>query len=165
MQPPAIAAPPNLLSDARALSRTLSELIRVVQFRDRDRSCCYGISVSQCYALKGVCDAGSMTVNELSAHLYLDKSTASRIANGLVERGLLARTRDVDDGRIVRLVSTPEGSVIHQRIEEDLVREYAELLSDFDDDVRPALTELVQRLGGSFSARVDASGGSCCTIG
>ena len=43
-----------LLADAEQLSGALSELIRVIQFRDRDRACCYDISVSQCYALKRV---------------------------------------------------------------------------------------------------------------
>ena len=155
---------PQIAEDARRLSDALSELIRVVQFRDRDRACCYGISVSQCYALKGVADAGALTVNDLAAHLYLDKSTASRIANGLVERGLLARTRDPDDGRIVLLVATPEGREICERISGDLVAEYAELLGDFDPEVRSAIRRVVGRLGRSFASRVDVTGGNCCSV-
>ena len=50
-------ADPTLRADAEHLSDALSELIRVTQFRDRDRACCYDISVSQCHALKGVVDA------------------------------------------------------------------------------------------------------------
>ncbi len=50
-------------ADARLLSERVGELIRVVQFRDRDRACCYDISVSQCYALKAVNDASGLTVN------------------------------------------------------------------------------------------------------
>jgi len=136
----------------------------VVQFRDRDRACCYDISVSQCYALKGVVDAGALTINDLAAHLYLDKSTASRIANGLVERGLLARARDAEDGRVVKLVGTPEGQDVCERIETDLTFEYADLLDDFDPDVRAAMATLVGRLGRSFASRVDSTGGSCCVV-
>ncbi len=155
----------QLVADARRLSEALSELIRVVQFRDRDRACCYDISVSQCYALKGVSEAGALTINDLASHLYLDKSTASRIANGLVEAGLLARARDAEDGRVVKLVVTPGGQDVCRRIESDLVLEYAELLDDFDADVRVAITTLVGRLGRSFASRVEASGGSCCVVG
>lgn len=155
---------PTLLEDARNLSGALSELIRVVQFRDRDRACCYDISVSQCYALKGVVDADALTINDLAAHLYLDKSTASRVANGLVDKGLLARERDPVDGRIVRLVATPEGREVCDRIEGDLATEYAELLGDFDPEIRSAITKLVARLGRSFASRVEASGGSCCVV-
>jgi MarR family 2-MHQ and catechol resistance regulon transcriptional repressor len=153
-----------LLQDAHRLSGALSELLRVVQFRDRDRACCYGISVSQCYALKGVVDAGALAMNELSAHLYLDKSTTSRIANGLVSKGLMARERDSEDGRIVHLVATAEGREICARIESDLAHEYVELLEDFGPEVRTAITRLVARLGRSFSSRVETSGGSCCVI-
>lgn len=155
---------PRLVDDAANLSDALSELIRVVQFRDRDRACCYDISVSQCYALKGVVDAGALTINDLAAHLYLDKSTASRIANGLVDKGLLARTRDSEDGRIVLLVATPEGESICRRISADLAAQYTDLLSDFDPQVRAAMTRLVGRLARSFAAGVERSGGNCCVV-
>ncbi len=158
-------ADPTLRADAERLSDALSELIRVIQFRDRDRACCYDISVSQCYALKGVIDAGALTINDLAAQLYLDKSTASRVANGLVDKGLLARERDTADGRVVRLVATPEGASMCATIESDLTREYAEMLSEWDPEVRAATTRLVARLGRSFTARVEASGGSCCVVG
>lgn len=151
-------------SAARMLSERLGELIRVVQFRDRDRACCYGISVSQCYALKAVSDAGGLTVNELAGELFLDKSTASRVAHGLVDRGLLARTRDPEDKRIVRLLATEAGGLLHARIEDDLVAEYGALLEDLDPSVRGAVAEVVGRLARSFSSRVDASGGSCCVV-
>lgn len=162
--PAASADDPTLLDDARDLSDALSEMIRVVQFRDRDRACCHDVSVSQCYALEGVVDAGSLTINDLAARLYLDKSTASRVANGLVDKGLLVREQDPDDGRVVRLVATANGRHVHGRIEDDLAREYAEMLGDFDPEVRSAMTRLVGRLARSFAARVEASGGSCCVV-
>lgn len=154
----------DLHRDGRALSQALSELIRIVQFRDRDRACCYDVSVSQCYALEGVVAAGALTVNDLAGHLYLDKSTASRIANGLVERGLLERERSPDDGRVVRLVATKAGRALCARIHADLAGEYAELLGDFGEPVRHAAIEVVRRLARTFSARVDTSGGSCCVV-
>ncbi len=91
-------------------------------------------------------------------------ATASRIANGLVDKGLLARTRDAEDGRIVLLVATPEGGAICRRISADLATEYADLISDFDPQVRAAMTRLVGRLGRSFAAGVEASGGNCCVV-
>ena len=153
-----------LASDTRALSAALGSLIRVVQFRDRDRACCYDISVSQCYALEGVVQAGGLTINELAAHLFLDKSTASRIANGLVDKGLLERARDPEDGRVVRLVPTPGGLDVHAAVQGDLDDEYGALLSDLEPDVRAAVTRVVERLADSFARRVDTSGGSCCTV-
>ena len=143
----------------------LTHLLRVVQFRDRDRACCYDVSVAQCYGLKAVADNGPLTVNELSAALLLDKSTASRIAAGLEAKGYVRRDPDPDDGRVVRLSTTRAGNELHQRIEGDLQAEYSRLLADFDPEVRAGMTRLLGRLAASFAARVDASGGSCCVIG
>ena len=163
---PVLDAPadPALLEDARRLSDALGELLRVVQFRDRDRACCYDVSVSQCHALRGVVEAGALTINDLAARLYLDKSTASRIAYSLVDKGYLARERDVEDGRVINLVATPAGAALCDTIESDLTGEYAELLRDFDPEIRAAITRLVARLGRSFAASVEASGGSCCVV-
>lgn len=161
---PALTADPDLDRDAHAMGEALSDLIRVVQFRDRDRACCYDVSVSQCYALKTVADRGPLTVNELAAHLFLDKSTASRVANGLVDMGYLARARDPADGRVVRLVTTPEGRAMYERITEDLALEYGDLLADFDPEVREGLIRLLGRLARAFAARVDVRGGTCCVV-
>lgn len=155
---------PFLLEDGRELAGALSELIRVVQFRDRDRACCYDVSVSQCYALKGVVATGRMTVNDLAAHLYLDKSTTSRLAQSLVEKGYLVRERDESDGRMVHLVPTPAGAALCAAIDAGEAREYAELLADFDPAIRSEINRLVGKLGACFASSVEASGGSCCVI-
>ena len=154
----------RLLADAHGLYGALSDLLRVVQFRDRDLACCYDVSVTQCYALKAVVEGGPMTVNDLAARLYLDKSTASRVAGGLEEKGYVGRERDASDGRIVRLRATRQGEELCGRIEADLARAYARMLGDFDPEVRSAMIRLLGRLAGSFAARVDASGGSCCVV-
>lgn len=148
----------------RLVAEALAELVRVVQFRDRDRACCHDVSVSQCYALKGVVDSDGLTVNELAGYLYLEKSTASRIANGLVDRGLVARERDPDDGRVVRLVATSQGRYLAERIEGDLLEEYSELVADFDPTVRSEVADLLGRLGQALAQRVDTTGGSCCVV-
>jgi DNA-binding MarR family transcriptional regulator len=155
---------PTLLADGRALSDAVGDLIRVVQFRDRDRACCYDLSVSQFYALKAVAEGGPLTVNDLAARLYLDKSTASRVANGLEEKAYLKRRRDPEDGRVIRLHATDQGTMLCQRIDGDLASEYAGLLADLSPEVRDGVTWLVGQLTRSFSARVDASGGSCCVV-
>ena len=151
-------------SGARDLTEAMSELMRVVQFRDRDRACCYDISVSQCYALKAIIDGEGLTVNELAAHLYLDKSTASRIASGLFEKGLVGRARDPVDGRIVRLVPSETGRALCARIEQDLEDEYEELLADFGPEVRAAMVTVIRRLSRSMASRVEVSGGNCCVV-
>lgn len=155
---------PDLSDDARDLYAALTEVLRVAQFRDRDRACCYDVSVTQCYGLKTVVDVGPLTVNDLAGALYLDKSTASRLAAGLEDKGYIQRSRDPDDGRIVVLEATDAGRALSARIEADLAAEYAELLRDVGPDVRRGMVELLGRLGRSLARRVEASGGSCCVV-
>jgi DNA-binding MarR family transcriptional regulator len=122
------------------------------------------VSVSQCYALKAVVDAGRLTVNDLAAHLYLDKSTASRLAQTLVDKGYLARVRDDGDGRVVHLMPTPDGAALCAAIEIGEAVEYAQLLADFEPAIRVEINRLVARLGRCFASGVEASGGSCCVV-
>ena len=81
----------RLDADAGALHDALSELVRVYQFRDRDRICCHDISVTQCYALEALLRRGPSGLNELAAELYLDKSTASRVVATLERKRYISR--------------------------------------------------------------------------
>jgi DNA-binding MarR family transcriptional regulator len=103
-------------------------------------------------------------VNELAGALYLEKSTASRLARGLEESGLVERSPDPEDRRSVRLAATAAGRSAHAGIEADLQREYATLLEDFEPEVRSAMTQLLGRLTRAVGSRVEAEGGSCCVV-
>ena len=159
------AVDPTLERDTRALYGALSDLVRVYQFRDRDRICCYDISVSQCYALEALVHQGGMTLNELAAHLYLDKSTASRVVDSLERKEYVTRTPHPSDRRAVLLEPTPAGRELCGRIEADILAEERSLLAGFDPEVRQAMTELLARLARAASARVQTGGGSCCRVG
>ncbi len=157
-------ADPALERDVHLFNGALSDLIRVYQFRDRDRICCYDISVSQCYGLEALVRRGPMTLNDLAAHLYLDKSTASRVVDALEKKGYVARSPHPEDGRSLQLVTTAAGRDLHARIESDLVHEERGLLADFDPQARAAMIQLLGRITRAATARVEASGGSCCRI-
>jgi DNA-binding MarR family transcriptional regulator len=154
----------SIAQDAAALSQAFSELIRLVQFRDRDRACCYGLTVSQCYGLKAVCETGPLSVNDLAGALYLEKSTASRLARNLEDAGLVERTTDAEDLRSIRLSASQAGERTPAGIEAELRSEYAFLLEDFEPDVRSAMTELLGRLTRPVGSRVETEGGSCCVV-
>lgn len=147
-----------------AFHRALTELVRVYQFRDRDRICCYDVSVTQCYALEALVLRGPVTLNDLAAELYLDKSTASRVADGLERKGYAKRGPHPESRRSVLLRATEAGVELHGRIERDLLAQEAELLAEFPADVRRSMTHLLESLARATCARVEASGGVCCTI-
>ncbi len=148
-------------ADARALHRSLEDLIRLIQFRDRDRICCHGISVSQCYTLEALVMAGPLRLNALAGRLYLEKSTASRVVDGLVAKGYAERTRDPEDGRAVLVAATAQGRTLYERIEEDLVAEVRAVVADFDPEVRQGMVLVLDRLVRAAASRVEVEAGCC----
>ena len=151
----------SLQEDARDLHRVVEDLLRAVQFRDRDRICCHGVTVSQCYALEAVVQLGPMSQNRLAGRLFLDKSTTSRVVSGLEEKGLIGRSPDPDDGRVRLLEATAEGRHTCAEIEADLVAETANLVADFDPVVRQKMVRLLGRLARAAERRVTCEGGVC----
>jgi DNA-binding MarR family transcriptional regulator len=135
----------ELEADAWDLHRAIGELLRIYQFRDRSRICYYDVSVTQCHALSVVAARGPLNLNRLAAELYLDKSTASRVVDALVEKRYVERSPDPDDRRAVKLHATEQGLELHRKIERDLVEELMELLTEYDRDVRQATTRLIAR--------------------
>jgi MarR family transcriptional regulator, 2-MHQ and catechol-resistance regulon repressor len=154
----------ELETDARALRSALSDLIRVRGFRDRDRICCYDVSVTQSNALDVLAARGALTLNDLAAELFLDKSTASRIVDGLERKGYAARRDNPESRRSILIEATPEGAALQRRIECDLLDEQMRLLEDFEPEVRRAAARLIGRLARAEAERVDTSGGSCCSV-
>jgi DNA-binding MarR family transcriptional regulator len=151
-----------LQMDAFDLQAALSELVQAHQFRDRKATCRHGISVTQCYALSSVVVHWAMTLNELAAELYLDKSTASRVVDSLVEKGYVRRSRDSGDARTLSLEPTAKGIALHSRIQRDLVSEMRNLIADEIPATRSATIRLVARLARLASKKFGRKGPVCC---
>ena len=152
----------TLMRDAIRLQDALGALIRVLQSRDRERACCYDLSVSQCHALQILIKDGPLTITGLGEKLHLEKSTASRLANGLLDRGLVRKRSPESDGRVIILQVTEQGLRLSRRILNDLAEEYTDLLEGFDPAVRTALPRVLERLTGTIAGRTESSGPNCC---
>lgn len=153
----------TLETDARAFHRSLSELRRILAFRDRDLICCYGVSITQSHAL-AVLAGGPRSLNDVAAELYIDKSTASRSVKTLEEKGLVRRRANAEDARAIVLELTAAGRRTWQKIEECIVEEESELLRGFDAAARQTILQFIGRLTATVGKTVTAEGGSCCRI-
>ncbi|HXT19763.1 MAG TPA: MarR family transcriptional regulator [Thermoanaerobaculia bacterium] len=159
---PHAAADPGLDADALALHRVLSDLTRMLQFRDRDRICCHDVSVTQCYALEALVGRGELTLNELARELYLDKSTASRVVDALVAKGYAERGPHPQDGRAVRLTPTRAGRKLYETIDAELLGEVRGVVGGFPPAVRQSMAEVLRRLVRAAGPRLAADGGGTC---
>lgn len=142
-----------LHEDAVALHAALTELVRLYQFRDRDRICCHDVSITQCNALEILVERGPSRSQALADALRLDKSTTTRVVDALVRKGYAQRRPDPDDARAVELSVTASGRALYERINGELIDQQAELLRDLDHDVRAAATALISRLARAAQAR------------
>ena len=158
---PSLKGRKDLERDAAALQRVLTDLIRVYQFRDRDAICCHDISMGQGHGLERLAERGPMTLNDFAASLFLEKSSASRLADGLEKKGYIRRKPRVDDARYVQLELTKRGRTLHDRIERDLLEERALVLADLTSEERKLVIESIARLSGAASARVSTEAGCC----
>jgi DNA-binding MarR family transcriptional regulator len=135
-----------LHDDAAELYRVMTELLRVYQFRDRDRVGYHNLTITQCYVLDILVRRGALSLNELAAEMLLDKSTLSRIVDGLEKQRAVKRTTHPADGRSTLIEPTRSGASRYKRVEADLVAENAKVLSGFAAPVRRQLIPLIAEL-------------------
>ena len=160
-------SPADLQRDAEALQAAVADLVRVYQFRDRDRICCHDVSVTQCYALETLVAHGPMRLSALAERLFLDKSTTSRVVNTLVRKGYVEQRADATDGRAMLISATRQGQRLCTRITSDLVDQQKQLLEDLAPEIRAGVVQVIQRLAHAADARFRSgvTGGCCAADG
>jgi MarR family transcriptional regulator, 2-MHQ and catechol-resistance regulon repressor len=162
----AVAVESTVARDAKALQAAVSELVRVYQFRDRDRICCYDVSVTQCYALETLVQHGPLRQGALAERLFLDKSTTSRVVGTLLKKGYVEQAADPADGRAIMLQPTKSGRALYTRITAELVEQQQQLLGDLAPEVRAGVITVVRRLAEAADARFRSGlsvGAACCS--
>ena len=100
------------------LDRLTRRLQRNLECCDRALVTCCGITVSQAYALLALQEAGALAMNDFAAAMRLHGTTMSRMADALVEKGLVERRPDPEDRRIVRVALSAQGQAIAERVQQ-----------------------------------------------
>lgn len=132
------------------LYRALSELARRYQFRNRDEVCCYGLTVSQCYALQALVSQ-PLTSGGLSEALGLDISSTTRLVDQLVRKKLVLRKRSPEDARVKNIEITDAGHKLIARIENDLANVVGEAVKGLSAEVQRALPEVIRLLNNALA--------------
>jgi DNA-binding MarR family transcriptional regulator len=157
-----------LRTQGERLYDVFAELVRAYQFRDRDQTCCRGLSVSQCYALETLLSNGPTTMSELARTLYLEASTVTRIIDRLVDADLVERTASDSDRRVCRVAVTDAGRRLVLRIRDDLIDEHVWVLQQVPTKSREAVITALDHLLDAFRTRQatpDCTGGDATAAG
>ena len=88
----------------------------------------------------------AMTVSELAEGMGVSLGWASRVADELVEAGLLSRVRDGRDRRVVQLRLTERATAINSRLWSDREGSIVAALSEAAPDERQAIARFLRRL-------------------
>jgi DNA-binding MarR family transcriptional regulator len=97
------------------------------------------VSASEGRALVELLAAHGIAQGELARLLGLEKSTVSRLAGGLEQKGWIRRGRDEGNQRYVRLYLTPAGSAIATRLLQAWQSRQARIIASLTDAERAGL--------------------------
>ena len=97
------------------------------------------VSASEGRALVELLTAHGIAQGELASLLGLEKSTVSRLAAGLEQKGWIRRGRDEGNQRFVRLYLTPSGSALAVRLLQAWRSRQARIIAALTDDERAGL--------------------------
>lgn len=100
------------VDDVERLLRTVSTIIKK---RGREILSDFEITPPQFNALLTLIQEGSLTIGDLGEKMYLACSTATDLVDRMERNGLVARERDTNDRRVIRLKVLVRG---HQMLEE-----------------------------------------------
>lgn len=90
------------------LTDSLIGICRQFGAAERTAICCGDVNVAQCVALQFL-KTGEQTVSALADYMGVTRGSATKLADGMEEKGWIARVRDDDDGRRVLLQLSPSG--------------------------------------------------------
>jgi DNA-binding MarR family transcriptional regulator len=142
----------TLHRQVRDFREAIAELVKKYQFRDRNETVAYGISVSQAYALRCLHREGPRVMKELAEDLHLTVSTLTRVVDQLVAKKLVRRSRSEEDRRLCRVELTARGRALWRRLEDELMEIDEEILSRLSSGERDAVISVLRLLAEATDA-------------
>lgn len=106
----------------------------------------FGLKIPEWRLIAILAERQPMTPQDIGRAGELDKITVSRAATALIDRGLMARSRNPEDGRSHFLALTDEGQVLYNQIAPVALALEAELMASFADNEKAVLEALLRRL-------------------
>ncbi|MCP2327651.1 DNA-binding MarR family transcriptional regulator [Hamadaea flava] len=106
--------------------------------------------------LRRLAEHGPAQINALAEALGLDGSTVTRQVSALERDGLVERSKGPQDGRVILVSPTPAGLARVESVRQARVALYEQILANWDDADRTALSRLLARLNHDMDAVIRA---------
>jgi DNA-binding MarR family transcriptional regulator len=128
------------------LGDLLMRVARTQRRRWRDVLAPWELSPHQARALRVICERDGVRLTDLAEGLHIAPRSATEVADGLQERGLVERTPDPGDRRAVILRPTDEGRRIRGEIGAARAADSAELFARLSPADRTTLARILHTL-------------------
>jgi DNA-binding MarR family transcriptional regulator len=132
--------------DAAALSELLMRAARAQRRGWRDALAPWDLTPSQGRALRVISAADGTRVSDLADALRIAPRSATEVADGLEQRGLVERTPDPRDRRAVLLRPTAAGRRLREEVEAARAAEARSLFGRLSADDRSTLARILRSL-------------------
>lgn len=100
----------------------------------------------QHYILRYMFNSGSCTSTELAEVFEVNKSAITAIISRMADRGLIERTRDENDRRVVYLTLTDEGKDLYQKAQERIHYLVESIITQFEEPEIKAFINTYEKL-------------------
>ncbi len=128
------------------LGDLLMRVARTQRRRFRDVLTPWDLSPHQARALFVVCQGDGVRLSDLAERLRIAPRSATEVADGLQERGLVERSPDPGDRRAVLLRATAEGRRVHEEIGAARTADSVELYARLSEADRATLARILRSL-------------------
>ena len=142
----------GLAEQTREFQAVMVDLLKKYQFRDRNETVAYGLSVSQAYALRALAEDGSLAMGALARALGLSQSAATRAVDPLASRGLVHRVAGAADRRVCKVALTRRGRSLWERLEGELLAIDEAVLRTLRPSEREVLIRAIAQLAEATDA-------------
>jgi DNA-binding MarR family transcriptional regulator len=113
------------------------------------------LTSDQHYMLRHINRVSSCTSSELAEVFDVKKSAITAIINRLFEKGLVQRTRDENDRRVVYLTLTDKGNELYEKTEERIHKLVKSFITKFDQAEITQFIETYEKLNQVLLERKD----------
>ncbi|MBC8524357.1 MAG: winged helix-turn-helix transcriptional regulator [Chlorobium phaeobacteroides] len=144
----------NACPEARDSSRSLRALRRIIRALDVHSRRLYrecNTTSPQISCLNTLAKKGNQTLSALSQDMHLSVSTVNGIIDRLELRGMVSRTRSIQDQRKVVLSITQAGTDMLNTIPELMQDIYAQAFTRLSPENQDALSQLLEQLADHFT--------------
>ncbi len=129
------------ISELRKFRDRMRLLEREIAKAFLETTTCCGVTLSQCHTLLELEKQKQTSLKALTQSLDLDKSTLSRVIDGLANLGLVSREINPGDRRFMNVALTPNGRQVADNLNRFSDTYYTEIFKHITADKHEQLTE------------------------